>query len=1448
MDNENGKSYYGIRLDLEGTKQDAQEAEEILNNIGENATKGIDGLSDHIRQLINEVPKIELDFDTPDAGTLEWMKSALEKVKNLAKENEAAMAELNSALQDSVNKYAKLDSVEGEEAEKLRKQKEALIGALDMRKKVSLEITNAVPRLQGLVAKISEEKSQVEQSEKAHSSLRQRLRELKMEMVEMEAANQRGTARYREVQEEAARLTDAMGDAQAQANILANDQRGLKGVISGLQGVSGAFAVAQGAVGLFGGENEELQKIMTRVQSIMAICIGLQQVQQALNKDSAFSLVTLNGLKELWNKLMGESNDLLEDETEEIVENTVVEKASATAKKATTAEQVKSNAASVAGTTAKGAETGATVALTTATTAQTLAAKAATIAWKGLKIAMVTTGVGAIVVAIGELVGWLMKLADSSNKAKESFEAQLKVNEDGNKAYAQATMKIQDYERRLNSFNGTKKEEKELVKKLNSEMGTALGYYKTAAEWKEALKKKGAAYCEMLLKEAKAQAILNNYTAAFVKLQSVKEKAEAGEYDHWYNTKAGDEQARQKAISEAENEVKKWEEQYKSLQTELTNFKAENQLDFHVDPTKGGSKWDAKKAALQVRKAVESYRDAVKEYVKDANDQITEITISSQEEGLVKEINSINHGTQQKLAAWNKQIEQLAKVRKEVAKQQYLQAGKGKLKEEDWYKTPDGKKTDAQWVDVVKKDVGGEFESVAKQIVQSGEKAVAEVRQKYQDALIDEFGTTEQKLEKLALKWQKVFATLPAEFIDEAYKKMNSEMESMKSEDFKLQIDWEGVFGDLEKQALPSLQLTLAKIKKQFEENKSAMSVTEIKDYQEAITKLEDEISSRNPFTALIKSMKDISTAKDELSLAYAELIGKQGELDFAIAEEKQAREELNEVNEKIESGELEQGCEEQTAAFNKLTNATKKVTKAKKEENTASNNVVKAQNKVKAAYSNTAQNLNRVSTVIKSVGTRAKDLASVFSDDVAEGMGKVLDFTDEILDATSSVIKAVGETGKSVAEGVEKTVDAASAGMTATSAAAATAISTVEKASVILAVISAALQVATAIANLFNNDASKQKEIEALQDRIDQLQWELDNADTVRLIEEEGSAVERVRRVYAQTYQEILNQYLTRKQQHSWIMRSFTEMIHEQDIVAKSAQKIADVYAKMEYSVDKALGTERYANTRENLENIAQQQVLINKQIEAERDKKKTDYDKIEEWERKIEELGQEAVDIINELVEDIIGGAAKDIAEQLGDAFIEAFREGEDAAEAWGKKVDDIVADILKRMLVQKYLEEPLGQIFDKYKAKWFPNGVGTNTIDQVIDDMGDFANDLNAVGDRFKEMWDALPNSVKNMFTQTEEAAEREASERGIAQASQESVDELNGRATTIQSHTYSISENTKLLLQTTNLILHSVLNIENNTEGLSTRMQTVEREVHEVRTTLGDISIKGIRIRN
>lgn len=454
--------------------------------------------------------------------------------------------------------------------------------------------------------------------------------------------------------------------------------------------------------------------------------------------------------------------------------------------------------------------------------------------------------------------------------------------------------------------------------------------------------------------------------------------------------------------------------------------------------------------------------------------------------------------------------------------------------------------------------------------------------------------------------------------------------------------------------------------------------------------------------------------------------------------------------------------------------------------------------------------------------------------DTVGGVAGEIISSAGGIMTSTLSMIN-----------GIVQLVQMSSMGMQGTATAAATAISTVEKASVVLTVISAALQIAMQIVNLFNNDEEKQKEIEALQDRIDQLQWELDNADAVRLQQNSFKAMDMLRKVTAQVRQEMVNLKLSVGDTWGAFKAMFTNISSNNEMLQKSAKKVAEAYANISYTADKALGSAKYDDAKNQLQNIAKQQLLIQEQISKEESKKKTDHGKIEEWERQIQELGEQAVTIINEMVEDIIGGTSSEIANELADALFDAFEAGEDAAEAWGDKVNEIVADVIKRMLVSKFLEEPLGDIFNKYKEKWFKNGQFAG-LDAVINSMSGFASDLNKVGEDFADIWDSLPDSVKNMFTVTDAAA-REASEKGKVTASQESMDEMNGRATAIQGHTYSINENTKMLVAHSAAILESVLNIETHTEAISRRMENVEDGINEVRDTVNDIVIKGIKVK-
>ena len=137
-----------------------------------------------------------------------------------------------------------------------------------------------------------------ERNKESNQRLSRQLRELQNDMARMRLNGEQNTEEYQKMAQKAAELSDTLGDLRAQTSILANDDANLQGFISGVNGLSGAFTSATGVMSLFASENENLMKVQARVQSVMAITMGLQQVFNALNKDSAFRLVTLTKAKE----------------------------------------------------------------------------------------------------------------------------------------------------------------------------------------------------------------------------------------------------------------------------------------------------------------------------------------------------------------------------------------------------------------------------------------------------------------------------------------------------------------------------------------------------------------------------------------------------------------------------------------------------------------------------------------------------------------------------------------------------------------------------------------------------------------------------------------------------------------------------------------------------------------------------------------------------------------------------------------------------------------------------------------------------------------------------------------------------------------------------------------------------------------------------------------------
>lgn len=344
-------------------------------------------------------------------------------------------------------------SAEGDEIyRKAQMQRQAVSAQILEEKKLGKEIDSTAEELAKVADAFEQKAKAVKQSESAQASLRSQMRLVVQQLAEQEEAARasggevavqalRASREYQALQQEAGRLSNAMGDAQAQMRIFANDNAGLQGVIVGLQGMTGTMSAAQGVIGMFTSDQKELQQVMLKVQSVMAIANGMMQVSNALNKDSYFTLVVLNRVKQAWAETNKKALASQEAETATLTANTAATEANAAA-------ETQGTAAKAAGVKGWVASRLAAAEDTKAKFANVIATKAASTANKGLALSfrLVATAIksipviGWVLTGLAAVAGSISLITKASREAKkEQEELKEKITEAGAESVASLT-------------------------------------------------------------------------------------------------------------------------------------------------------------------------------------------------------------------------------------------------------------------------------------------------------------------------------------------------------------------------------------------------------------------------------------------------------------------------------------------------------------------------------------------------------------------------------------------------------------------------------------------------------------------------------------------------------------------------------------------------------------------------------------------------------------------------------------------------------------------------------------------------------------------------------------------------------------------------------------------------------------------------------------------------
>ena len=216
--------------------------------------------------------------------------------------------------------------------------------------------------------------------------LKKQLRDLTALMAKMNLDNMVDNDVFVTMTAKAAEMKDALGDASQAIRLMSSDTAKLDATIEGFQVLAGAAGVVTGVMGTLGTENERLQQAMLKVQSVISVMNGVQQIANALNKDSILML----RLKALWQKAVAEGTA---KSTSEENKNTV----------ATTANSV------------------ANVVNNSSTKKGTVAQNAWNIA-KAFGKALLGDFTGLLLVGAGALLTYSLATSDSTDEEKKSIE------------------------------------------------------------------------------------------------------------------------------------------------------------------------------------------------------------------------------------------------------------------------------------------------------------------------------------------------------------------------------------------------------------------------------------------------------------------------------------------------------------------------------------------------------------------------------------------------------------------------------------------------------------------------------------------------------------------------------------------------------------------------------------------------------------------------------------------------------------------------------------------------------------------------------------------------------------------------------------------------------------------------------------------------------------------
>ena len=597
--------------------------------------------------------------------------------------------------------------------------------------------------------------------------------------------------------------------------------------------------------------------------------------------------------------------------------------------------------------------------------------------------------------------------------------------------------------------------------------------------------------------------------------------------------------------------------------------------------------------------------------------------------------------------------------------------------------------------------------------------------------------------------------------IAQATKNKGMELMGLDYDKLKESPEYVRAFENLKETSSETLNSLLTQLENAKSTAAKVLSPDQLREYTSTIQSIMDELDSRNPFQSLSDKKKELAEAEEELANAQIEL------------ENAKQTQEAVKGGAKIENGVKSSKFNEKTGkidstkAYLTEAQALDKVKEKTSRYNEAKDKVVQKDAKVKKAEKDVKAQLDELSDALTDVGKS-----------IGGPAGEII-----------SLIGEIGTFALTAMSGVEMAADTS-----------ANAISTVEKASVILAVISAVIQVATKIFSMFTKDDTTEKYEKAKEayesyinilDRVIEKQLELAETltgDTANAVYE--AAIANIK-LQSENAKVLGRQYLNSGASGKSHSKGYSEVEDMSDEGWKQAAEALDMSVK---EFKKKMGgrmTGLFDLTDEQLAELQEHAGIFWSQLDSDTQK-------------------------FADQIANGVGQVAEVLEQQIADTTLidyaslrSDFQDLLTDMDADSADFADNFEEYMKNAIVNSMLKEEFMDSLMAWREKL------NNAMDDGMTE--DEYNALKAEGQQLSNEMKVKRDAMAEMFGWNDNDDEREASKKGFASMSQDSADKLDGSFAVVTSHTYSINEEVKSINSGTEKIaekLSYLINMDKN----------------------------------